>query len=280
MKDDLTAAIEQAANAISQADAMIILAGAGMGVDSGLPDFWGKEGFWKAYPMLEKAGRDFSRMATPELFETLPELAWGFYGHRLNLYRKTQPHAGFEILKRWAQTMPEGYFVYTSNVDGQFQKALFDDQKIYECHGSIHHLQTLMGKGELISADGFEVDVDFDCLHAKNLLHHPTTNELLRPNILMFNDAYFDFSRAEQQQLSYMTWLKPLRSRKSKKVVIIEIGAGSALPAVRHQSAQLRNWLDSTYIQINPQPGPKADIKLPLGALEALTKINDILDNR
>ncbi len=40
---------QQAAQAIQEADAIIILAGAGMGVDSGLPDFRGKEGFWKAY---------------------------------------------------------------------------------------------------------------------------------------------------------------------------------------------------------------------------------------
>ena len=43
-------AIEAAVQAISSADAMLIGAGAGMGVDSGLPDFRGNEGFWKAYP--------------------------------------------------------------------------------------------------------------------------------------------------------------------------------------------------------------------------------------
>jgi hypothetical protein len=42
--------ISQAARAIQKADAVLITAGAGMGVDSGLPDFRGDEGFWKAYP--------------------------------------------------------------------------------------------------------------------------------------------------------------------------------------------------------------------------------------
>ncbi|MFP6900302.1 MAG: hypothetical protein VCA36_05130, partial [Opitutales bacterium] len=42
--------LEQAAQAVRDADALYIGAGAGMGVDSGLPDFRGKEGFWKAYP--------------------------------------------------------------------------------------------------------------------------------------------------------------------------------------------------------------------------------------
>jgi NAD-dependent SIR2 family protein deacetylase len=42
-----------AARLIQQADVLLILAGNGMGIDSGLPDFRGDHGFWKAYPPLE-----------------------------------------------------------------------------------------------------------------------------------------------------------------------------------------------------------------------------------
>ena len=42
--------IDRAADAIRTAEALLICAGAGMGVDSGLPDFRGPEGFWRAYP--------------------------------------------------------------------------------------------------------------------------------------------------------------------------------------------------------------------------------------
>ncbi len=278
MQQSFIKSIEQAALAISQSDALVILAGAGMGVDSGLPDFRGKQGFWKAYPMLEQTGHSFTDLANPEAFEKTPELAWGFYGHRLNLYRKTTPHLGFEILKDWATTRPGGYFIYTSNVDGQFQKAGFDEHSIYECHGSIHHLQSLNGKGNIISADGFEIEVDANTLRAKDLIHSVDNGELLRPNILMFNDWYWNDTRSLAQQQRYKDWLIPLRSRKSKKVAMIEIGAGSALPAVRSQSTMIRNWLDSTYIQINPQLAHKADIGIALGALEALTNINAVIE--
>ena len=44
--------IARAAALIAQSDALIVTVGAGMGVDSGHPDFRGKEGFWKAYPAL------------------------------------------------------------------------------------------------------------------------------------------------------------------------------------------------------------------------------------
>src|SRR5438445_8809587 len=91
--------LDRAAGAIARADALLIGAGAGMGVDSGLPDFRGTEGFWNAYPPFRKLGLSFVDLANPRWFRSDPELAWGFYGHRLNLYRATQPHAGFELLR-------------------------------------------------------------------------------------------------------------------------------------------------------------------------------------
>src|SRR5687768_6901573 len=106
-------AIEAAARAIDVADALLICAGAGMGVDSGLPDFRGPEGFWRAYPAIAKLGLRFEEMANPRWFKRDPALAWGFYGHRLNLYRATQPHLGYDTLLRWGSTKPGGYFVFT-----------------------------------------------------------------------------------------------------------------------------------------------------------------------
>ena len=129
--------IKSAMRAIADAEYLLFTAGAGMGVDSGLPDFRGNEGFWKAYPPLAKLSISFSQMANPSWFESDPALAWGFYGHRLNLYRQTVPHEGFAVLKQWAQQKPA--FVYTSNVDGQFQRAGMEN--VCEVHGSIHHLQ-------------------------------------------------------------------------------------------------------------------------------------------
>ena len=58
--------LEQAADLIRHADGMLIGAGAGMGVDSGLPDFRGPEGFWRAYPALREAGLKFSEIASPD----------------------------------------------------------------------------------------------------------------------------------------------------------------------------------------------------------------------
>ena len=137
MTIEINETIKRASSAINEADALLISAGAGIGVDSGLPDFRGNEGFWKAYPPIARLGISFSQMANPEWFRRDPELAWAFYGHRLELYRKTVPHDGFHYLLEAAEEKPGGYFVFTSNVDGQFQKAGFKDEYIDECPGRL-----------------------------------------------------------------------------------------------------------------------------------------------
>ena len=87
-------AIPRVAELIAKADALLITAGAGMGVDRGLPDFRGKDGFWGAYPALGKRGISFEQMAQPTWFSDDPAMAWAFYGHRQQLYRETKPHDG------------------------------------------------------------------------------------------------------------------------------------------------------------------------------------------
>ncbi len=143
MSDSQDEKLEKCAGWLREADGLLVTAGAGMGVDSGLPDFRGRDGFWRAYPALRHHGLSFEDMANPARFAEHQELAWGFYGHRLQLYRDTVPHEGFAILRRWADRMSHGGFVFTSNVDGQFQKAGFSEDRIRECHGSIHTLQCL-----------------------------------------------------------------------------------------------------------------------------------------
>lgn len=57
--------VVQAKQIIAEADAIAIFAGAGMSVDSGLPDFRGDGGFWGVYPADEQLGLSFADLATP-----------------------------------------------------------------------------------------------------------------------------------------------------------------------------------------------------------------------
>ena len=261
--------VERAAEALANASALLITAGAGMGVDSGLPDFRGNNGFWNAYPALH--GYPFSAMANPEWFTKDPTRAWGFYGHRLNLYRDVTPHMGFSILKSFANRLQT--FVFTSNVDGQFQKAGFLEEQICECHGSIHWLQHLSPNqhgSEIWSAQEVEVEVNEEEVRAIGQL--PSKDgRLVRPNILMFGDWSWLSERTDAQHERMNSWFQNV---DVSSLVVIESGAGTAIPSVRNVSDRLRA-AGATLIRINPRESQGADIPFACGAEQALRAIQE-----
>lgn len=264
--------IARAIQFLESADGLMITAGAGMGVDSGLPDFRGIEGFWKAYPALDKTGIDFGSIASPGTFSQNPKLAWGFYGHRLDLYRRTEPHNGFAILKALANKMPQGAFVVTSNVDGQFQKAGFPEQRVLEIHGSIHHLQCMTcSKPNIWSAERVTPLIDVETciwLDDRSIPRCQLCGGLARPNILMFNDSRWIPKRTDRQREYLEFWRSGL-----KTMVVIELGAGTALPTIRRFSLAQ----GCPVIRIDPRNAslpPDAGVSLPMSAKHALSMIS------
>lgn len=246
-------------------DSILITAGAGMGVDSGLPDFRGNQGMWQAYPALGQQRLDFTQIANPTAFKRQPRLAWGFYGHRLKRYRETQPHSGFDQLREWLHQQRKPYFIFTSNVDGQFQKAGFDADLIYECHGSIHYLQCTVPCQQVIyPADALQPEIDVTTCHwQQDLPTCPHCGGLARPNILMFNDWHWIDQRQQQQYKRLSAWLKQHRP------LVIEMGAGTAVPTVRTFGEQFA----PDFIRINPrepQLPRQGGVALPCGSIQGI----------
>ena len=261
--------IKKAVKALKEAKYLLITAGAGMGVDSGLPDFRGNEGFWKAYPIAKKLGLNFQALANPRWFDINPRLAWAFYGHRLNMYRNTEPHEGFRILLN----LPHSKFVFTSNVDGHFQKAGFSEMKIVEIHGSIHYLQCSEPCSESIWENEETIEVDEEKFEALNFPLCKNCKAIARPNILMFSDLRFVEKRVNLQLARFEYWLSQIDDR----LVIIEIGAGKAVPSVRMMSERIKRNFDAVLIRINPFEAEGADIQIKKGALEALKEISKLM---
>jgi NAD-dependent SIR2 family protein deacetylase len=272
--------IESAARAIEEAEALVITAGAGMGVDSGLPDYRGNQGLWRAYPKLQHLGLSFEAMATPVWFERNPRMAWAFYGHRRQLYRETQPHRGHALLREWGATMSRGYFVFTSNVDGHFERAGFSADRVVECHGNIHRNQCGAPCHDAVWQDaGEELDIDLEQLEARGPLPRcPKCGAIARPNMLMFNDWSWIGDVTEAQMARYAAWVERLR-RTCARVAIVELGAGTRLPTIRYESQRLAAELNGTLVRINLREpeGPEGTIELALPALEALERIEHAL---
>lgn len=276
-----------------------------MGVDSGMPDFRGNKGFWKAFPAL--TGVPFTDMAQPHWFESDPAKAWGFYGYRRNMYRHTEPHEGFALLQRWAEGMEHGLFVFTSNVDGQFQKSGVPENRVCECHGSIHFNQCSApcrgadGQSRIVPADG-DPDIPVDQVTMRTtedaLPRCSNCEAPMRPNILMFGDYCFIDDRTHRQYEAFDAWLEVVhgsqRDSKGASLVIVEMGAGSAVPTVRRTSESVAaSTTRASLIRINPREpeipshaqvmlsdtygavrGLDRGIELPLNSFEALRKID------
>lgn len=277
MPESQAHAVARAAELLAQADGLIVTAGAGMGVDSGLPDFRGSAGFWRAYPALQQAGLAFEDVASPHTFTHEPRLAWGFYGHRLQRYRSTVPHAGFQVLQRWGARLQHGAWVFTSNVDGQFQKAGFAPRRLAECHGSIHWLQCTECEALPWPADALAVNVDeARCRWLGPLPSCPHCGALARPNILMFGDGAWREERTQAQLGALQQALAGMR-----RPVVVELGAGTAIPSVRHFGHRVLLEHDGRLVRINPRESsvPTAqDVGLALGAAAALSALDTALD--
>lgn len=269
--------LRRAAALLADADAVVVTAGAGMGIDSGLPDFRGSEGFWRAYPPYRDLDVEFTDMASPRAFHADPPLAWGFYGHRRRLYRSTTPHAGYGILSRWVDDAPDGGFVVTSNVDGHFHAADFDPEAIWEVHGTLRFDQCLGRCGAEPFGAGPDVEVDMTTMRAVGPLPScPGCGGMARPNVLMFGDAGFDPVLSDAQERRFAGFLS---EAAGDHIVVVELGAGTAVPTIRRIGQFLVHQHGAQLVRINPDEpdGGTGTISLQGGALPTLQALDRVL---
>ena len=179
------------------------------------------------------------------------------------------------------EAMPHGGTVFTSNVDGQFQKAGFTDEKIHEFHGSIHFLQCLAEcTDDIWPADEFIPQIDEAT--CRLMSEFPTCRKcgsIARPNILMFGDGGWVSHRSDQQENAQRAWLESLRA-SGAKLAVIEIGAGTAIPSVRMFARTASNINSGQLIRINPRESNVSrsrDTGINHGALYSLTSLSAML---
>jgi NAD-dependent deacetylase len=107
---------------------VLVLTGAGVSAESGIPTFRGKDGYWR--------NLDPAKLATPEAFARDPQLVWDWYRERRQRIRNARPNAAHEAVARLAQRTDE-FLLVTQNVDDLHARAGISAQRMVRIHGDI-----------------------------------------------------------------------------------------------------------------------------------------------
>lgn len=122
----MAAGIAEAASRIAAAERMLVLTGAGVSAESGVPTFRGPEGLWRQFRPEE--------LATPEAFARDPRLVWEWYAWRRERIAPLQPNAAHRAIAALEARVPV-FLLATQNVDRLHQAA--GSRRIAELHGSL-----------------------------------------------------------------------------------------------------------------------------------------------
>ncbi len=162
------ASAEHLAALIVESQPCVVLTGAGVSTESGIPDFRSRTGIWKRYDPME--------YATIDAFRRDPAKVWDFYAKRLGVLEEAKPNAAHAAL---AELERRGLVeaVITQNVDRLHQLA--GSTNVVEVHGSIHSASCL--------ACGHREELE----RVLELLPVPTCDRcgrVLKPDVVMFGE--------------------------------------------------------------------------------------------
>eukprot|EP01103_Thecamoeba_quadrilineata_P012073 TRINITY_DN3026_c0_g1_i2.p1 TRINITY_DN3026_c0_g1~~TRINITY_DN3026_c0_g1_i2.p1 ORF type:complete len:307 (+),score=46.18 TRINITY_DN3026_c0_g1_i2:52-972(+) len=250
-----------AAQALLDAEYLIICAGAGMSVECGMAVYKDVADI-PAYKAIKK---EYFDLCKPTLMKKDPELFYGFWGKCYNDYVSAIPQEGYRLLRQWCNTYfgsddSGKYFIYTSNVDGLFNKAGFEDKVVNEIHGNALYMQCsrrcTKQTWKLDDSFRFKLDPETMKLAKENgVAPFPKCRNCdrnSRPNVLMFDDNYY----FRGKKMDYFIWEDNLRKLSNEE------SPPKIVPVLRSYSESfIRELNNVTLIRINPD-FPDLDKKL------------------
>jgi NAD-dependent deacetylase len=162
----MQASLEMVKALLDPGKKVVVLTGAGVSAESGVPTFRGKDGLWKTYRAED--------LARPDAFAARPELVWEFYNWRRELVGGCEPNAAHRALAVMERQIPN-FLLITQNVDGLHARA--GSRKLVEMHGSLWRVRCTA------------------CAHAREeraplppLPECPVCGHLLRPGVVWFGE--------------------------------------------------------------------------------------------
>jgi NAD-dependent deacetylase len=149
----------------------VVLTGAGVSTESGIPDFRSETGIWAEVDPLE--------VASLQAFRRAPERVWTFYRERIQLLQDAQPNAAHEaIAELERRALVEA--VVTQNIDLLHTRAGSAD--VVEVHGSIRRAECL---GCLWTEPADAVLVQLESAPTPTC---PRCGQVLKPGVVLFGE--------------------------------------------------------------------------------------------
>lgn len=179
MKPD---ALDRARELLEGADRIVVLTGAGISAESGVPTFRGQDGLWRSYRVEE--------LATPEAFRRDPCLVWEWYAWRRRVVAGCAPNPGHRALARLALARPGAVTLVTQNVDGLHHRAAREEADgkrdpgpalPLELHGQVHRdrCNDCGRRAEAVAVDASSLETLPRCR---------ACGGLLRPDVIWFGE--------------------------------------------------------------------------------------------
>ncbi len=249
-----------AACALREANFLLITAGAGFSADSGLQTY-------------EQAPVSYKEMCDPSKLVEDPAKFQQFWLAFTKSYLKTKPHFGYEVVDQWCGggKLPSlirqagdstPWWVYTSNVDGHFRSTRLASfrKSVCEIHGCAIEFKCACGigfaKGEpRLGWNNWNAKVQPKdaCRETKLVMSDDVISSSLllcshcqlpmRPNVLMFHDTDENILRdINLQRERYQAWEASVEEDievSGKSMVVLELGCGPTVPAVREESEEV-----------------------------------------
>jgi NAD-dependent deacetylase len=240
--------IERLAELLERRRPCLVLTGAGISTESGIPDFRSAEGIWAQYDPYEVAHVDALRRD--------PAGVWEFYALRLDALARAEPNDGHRAL---AELEERGWIraVITQNVDGLHQRA--GSREVVEVHGSLREAECVHCGVRVPMADA---------LAALPLPPCPECGEVLKPGVVMFGEMLPAAAIERAQALAAEAGLllvvgSSLEVHPVAALPAETLGAGGALAIVNRGSTP---W------------DPEAEVVIDAGAGETLSGLAAAVD--
>ncbi|HET6923624.1 MAG TPA: Sir2 family NAD-dependent protein deacetylase [Anaeromyxobacteraceae bacterium] len=234
---------------------VLVLTGAGISAESGIPTFRGKEGYWVV------GSRNYlpQEMATQAMFRSNPEESWRSYLYRFGVVRHAEPNAGHRALVALERALQDRFTLVTQNIDGLHRRAGSSEERTYCIHGDAAWVRCsadcgvgLLPVPEFSDRSRNDPFTDED----RRRLTCPGCRRWLRPHVLWF-DEYYDEENYRMQSA--------LRAAGEASLLLVVGTSGATnLPM---QIGELCWRRGIAMVDVNPESNPFAELaeSAPLG---------------